>query len=235
MRRFVIFSAARSGTSLVVSTLNQHPDLLCHGEVFHPRPTWHLKGNLAEVDPATLDRSGMAFVDQVFSAAPGRRAVGFKMWRNQAEGIADALLADESVAKIILDRPNLLACYSSTLLARETQVWNVGAGKAVPDEIAEAQVAFEPRGFQKFVEARNEQFAIYRTLSRGLTLDLAYGDVVRDGVAPILDFLGLEPTPLPFGKVRLHAPDILGRFTDESRDEARAAIERLGHPDWASE
>ena len=46
--RFVVLSEARSGTSLLTETLNTHPEITCHGEVFHPNPDWHFRGDMAD-------------------------------------------------------------------------------------------------------------------------------------------------------------------------------------------
>jgi hypothetical protein len=126
MTRFVLLSAARSGTSLVMRTLEKHPDVWVAGEIFHPSPKWHLPPELAieerlrvrELDP-------IEFVEQVFSAGASKQAAGFKMWYDQNPSAADYVMARNDIKKIVLNRINKLATYSSGFAAEQTGIWNV--------------------------------------------------------------------------------------------------------------
>lgn len=237
-RRFVLFGAARSGTTLVVSTLNLHPEIVCHGEIFHETaPQRHLVAGLSEADFSTIDRFSDRYLEMAFSAgeAEGAAAVGFKMWRQQAPERASQLLADESVDKIIMERTNLLALYSSVMLARKTRVWNVAAGEAPPKRMAGARIAFDRDEFDAMAADRTALFDGYRAEARGRVLGITYDGVVARGFSEALAFLGVSDVPLAPAETKLHSSDILERFTPGTRAAALRAIEAHGHPEWARE
>lgn len=234
VQRFVVLSLARSGTSLLTSTLHTHPAILCHGEIFHPSPRWHLYGtleHLSEEEKRAL-QGQPDFLDRVFDQ--DRPLVGFKMWRSQNPAICDGLMADDSVAKIIYERENALAQYASGQLARATGVWNVST---LPKDLREKTPAlpFGPGAFAQFLAKRAETLALYRSLSRGKVLDLTYREVVTQGFDRVLDFLGQPPMALTPQKAKLHGSDILGRYAPEVRQTILAQLEKIGHPEWITE
>lgn len=236
--KFVILSNARSGTSLLVSSLNAHPDVLCHGEIFHRRPRNHLKGGLAELDAdeiARLRATPQELVSRAFSAAPAARAVGFKMWRIQNEEICTQLLDDESIGKIILERKNKLALFSSKFLARHTGVWNLASHRKRTAPVQAEPLRFDAKQLRKFVAQQSALFTFYRSHARGPVLDLTYRDLVTDGFAPPLDFLGVAQQDLTPGKQQLHSSDILSRFAEPDHPEIIRALEKLDHPEWITE
>ncbi|WP_071675558.1 sulfotransferase [Nioella nitratireducens] len=234
--RFVILSAARSGTSLLADTLDSHPQIVCHGEIFHPDPEWHIRGDMAgwsKEDKRALSKDRDNLLDRAFTQ-PGAKAVGFKMWQNQAPDISDRLLADESVRKIIFERRNKLSQFSSTALAVQTGVWNIGLdGNTRPPKVA--PLAFDDAAFHEFLSYQNDVFSHYRATARGPVLDMAFQGLLQDGFGGLQTFLGVKVAPLQAQKRRLHGTDILARFRPEDHDRIRAVLDGLGQADWISE
>lgn len=234
--RFVILSEARSGTSLLTETLDSHPEITCHGEVFHPDPAWHFRGSMAEWSTDALLKlraEKAAFLDRVFDQ-PDVKAVGFKMWRIQAPDECERLLADGLVSKIILERRNKLSQFSSTLLAHQTGVWNLGAD-AGDRHLRPAPLVFNAGAFRNFVAFQEDTFAYYRSEAVGPVLNISFSSLVQDGFDRVQDFLGVQGRPLDPQKRRLHGTDILARFQQADHAAIRAELESLGQPGWATE
>ena len=234
--RFVIFSAARSGTSLLADTLNTHPEVVCHGEIFHPDPEWHIRGNMAgwtKEAKLNLRIDSQELLKNVFHQ-PGTVATGFKMWRNQESNVCDQLLEDIEVRTIIFERCNKLSQYSSDLLARQTGIWNLSK-KDGSQRIRSTPVPFDESKFMSFLDYQRETFSSYRQLARGMVLDISFHNLLRDGFGEILQFLDVPPMFLEAQKRRLHGTDILGRFRQEDHDPIRKVLERIRHPEWEME
>ena len=237
---FVVLSSARSGTSHLGSTLKKTDRVFFHGEIFHKKVFAHVREEYWTARDVSLrDRDPVAFARDVHSFyPPGTTRVGFKMWRGQSPAACDALLRDESVHKIVLERKNRLAAYSSVLKARLTGVWNRAEGQERREAYREALITdFDPETFRAYVARQDHMFRLYKTLARGPMLNLTYDDILRDtAYGACLEFLGLTPPGRrPPGKEKLNPTDILGRFAPEKREDVKAAAELAGHPEWLSE
>jgi len=236
--KFVVFSQARSGTSLLVETLNNHHDIYCHGEIFHDVTEWHIRREyIAEFGLLDRQSSQIEFCYSVLSFTNGRAAVGFKMWLDQAPDAGAVLLRDKNVKKIILTRENRLAQFSSGELARETGVWNLTARKDGKLQRVDnpPTIGFCKPVFRKFVEYQDNFFRTYENAARGEILRLKYVDVARLEFGKIYDFLEVEPvTPEP-AKQKLYSSDILSRFHPSHKDEILGVLAAMGKPEWVVE
>ncbi|WP_147393063.1 sulfotransferase [Paracoccus siganidrum] len=236
MTRFVVLSNARSGTSLLTATLGSHPQVMCHGEIFHRKPATHLKGSFSglttdEVNEIRLDED--AFVQRVFDQG-GFNAVGFKMWRDQSRSCCDKLLKHEGVKKIIYERENKLAQHSSNILAKKTGVWNI------PNETARSRVKrelidFDKRWFVKFKKFQDDLFDYYRSSVVGDVLDVKFSTIASGDFSRVLAFLAVDHVDLEPKKARMHSANILSRYKPEYHDEIMETLEEIGHPEWVSE
>lgn len=236
MKKFVILSDARSGTSLLGATLNTHPEIVCHGEIFHPDPTWHLKGTLQAMSTAEkieLQKNDPDFVALVFDQ-PGFAAVGIKMWHDQNPEWCGKFLEDTSCFKIIYERSNKLAQFSSGQLARMTNVWNLGIGKKNDTRKVE-RLDFNGKHFAAFLAHQNETFRKYRTRARGPVMELRYKDIAAGEFASVLGFLHVKDIVLQPQKRQLYSGDILSRFKEDQHDEIRMFLKDMGREDWVGE
>jgi LPS sulfotransferase NodH len=232
--RFVILSMARSGTSLLSSTLNTHPAILCHGEIFHPEPRWHLLGNLEQLsdDEKRRLQAQPDFVERVY--AQDRPVVGHKMWYDQNPAVCDTLMADETISKIIYERENALAQFASGQLAYQTGIWDKEASDGTKlTNVPSLQ--FIPAQFNQFIAFRTETFQRYHSQSRGPVLNLTYRDIAEGHFDIVLRFLGQAPVPLQPQKKKLYSSDIISRYRPEDHDLIRSHLAAMGHPEWASE
>lgn len=127
--RFVILGAPRTGTNLLCTLLDSHPDVLCHHEVFNPDGIyWALGHRDGTVDRGSIverDVDPLGFLDRMWSNDLNHRFVGFKMTSGQAQEVLRSVVADAGVRKISVRRRNRLKTYLSMKVAEATQQWEV--------------------------------------------------------------------------------------------------------------
>lgn len=127
--RFIILAAPRTGSNLLCTLLNSHPQVLCHHELFNPEGIFYaLDHRDGSLDFGTLeerDRDPFGFLQRVWGNPAGASCVGFKMTRGQNEAVMRHLTGDRGILKIVLYRRNRLKTYVSELIARQTDQWEV--------------------------------------------------------------------------------------------------------------
>jgi LPS sulfotransferase NodH len=200
--RFVILAAPRSGSNLLCTLLNSHPEILCHHELFNPAGIFyaldHRDGSLDFGTIAGRDRDPAAFLDRVWTERLGHACVGFKMTRGQHEDVLGMVLHDPGVRKIILRRSNRLKTYVSAKIAEQTGQWEVYCDADL--------VADKPRIAVDFDEFRrhaadNDRFhaEIERVLDRTGQEPLRVGYerlFHQEEQGRWLQFLGVSPRPV---------------------------------------
>lgn len=119
MSRFVVTSAGRSGSELLVTMLNSHPDIVCRGEIFNA------------VDDAykARIRSGMSHMDMLeatYAMCPWKTR-GFKLLYFHAQDgggeVWRHLESQDDIKVIHLVRDNGLARFISWKISKETGIW----------------------------------------------------------------------------------------------------------------
>lgn len=130
--RFIILSGARTGSHMLATALDSHPDIRCFQEVFN-RQVKRIQygvvgydGSSAE-DKALRARDPVRFLNQrIFSHPTEVRAAGFKFGYGHVfefEGLLDRLIEDAQLRVLHLRRRNLLRMLVSLKLAETTGVW----------------------------------------------------------------------------------------------------------------
>jgi len=130
--RFVIFAAPRTGSNLLCSLLNAHPDILCHHGLFNPGGIHWARDGQGGVSLAERDRDPARFIATVWASGGDARATGFKMNRDENDDGVRALLHDPLVRKILLRRRNRVRTYVSEEIAKLTGVWETYDSPADP-------------------------------------------------------------------------------------------------------
>lgn len=191
--RFVIFAAPRTGSNLLCSLLNAHPDILCHHGLFNPGGVHWARDRRGSGDVAERDRDPVAFLDTLWSSGGDARAVGFKMNRDESVAAANALLRDPGVLKILLKRRNRVRTYVSEEIARRTGVWETY------DERAEAEIPALRVEAGDLIRHSDLNAAYYAALESSLQatrqtwFETDYEALADRGeMARILAFLGVE-------------------------------------------
>lgn len=132
--KFILLASQRTGSTLLKTLLDSHPDILVFGELFvsFDRIDW---ANRKEPrDPAPLldefqSRPYEAVCNHIYAPyARDGRAAGFKLLYHQARGGAQAALwerlrEDREIHVLHLTRRNKLKQLVSREMARETNAW----------------------------------------------------------------------------------------------------------------
>ena len=111
--KFIIISYSRTGSSFLVSLLNDHPNIKCDGEL------------LREVSP-NPDYSKL--LNNIFNVP--NKTQGFKLFyyhpiNVENKQLFETIQEDKSIKIIFLERTNLLRREYSRLKANQTNVWRV--------------------------------------------------------------------------------------------------------------
>jgi len=134
-KRFVVVGIARTGSTLLLSLLNAHRQVLAFGELFRGDGLigWDTPPFQASQDPRLLRLSEEAPLDflerAVFRRWPREvEAVGFKLFYYHARSgpqaaVWDLIRDDPEIEIIHIKRRNILAQYLSLTLAHATNVW----------------------------------------------------------------------------------------------------------------
>ena len=145
MTKFVIFTTPRTGSTLLIKSLDAHPEILCAGELFFFKGTiyhteykysfWRLPfiGNklnyVFNYPKLLLTLTG--FLNNFFAdTKDGKKAKGFKLMHFQTyytPGIFNYLKSND-VKVIVLIRKNVLRNTLSDLRARSTKIYHNEAG-----------------------------------------------------------------------------------------------------------
>jgi len=207
MIRFCIVATARSGTSYLTTALAGDPMVLCHGEVFHPDVRQHIAPEYAAaLDLDLRERNPTAFVDQVYALNGDVHAAGFKIFRGHNDVAMTYILANPEIKKIVLQRENALASFSSLLIAIKTGHWQHRPTRvappsedpvqpeAEPTEPIEAKVTFDPAAFKTYWDWECKTYDYYRgsiAAAKGDYLELDYVTLTEGNFSSVERFLEL--------------------------------------------
>lgn len=235
--RFVLLSSARSGTTAVVAGLDQHPNIYCHREVFHRNSITTVREEYREDhDVAFLREDPVAFVESLYSFTPGPECVGFKMWRDQAPDACSYLLADTLTYKIILERENRLACYSSNQIAKATGVYHATNDQNFDkNQSILPDLRFDREDFERMVHNSDGRFSTYHKAAKGPQFYLKYSDIGPQVFRDLFRFLGQEDHEVDMQYRKLNSSNTLSRFHKDDHQLILETLEALGHPEWATE
>ena len=242
-KRFVIVAWPRTGSTHLARLLNGHSDILCHGEIFQnditalpirwPKPDKKVGVIEDLLHMRSLDPSG--FLEQVWSRNYACECVGFKIFPGHNDDMLRKLVSDISIRKIVLMRRNILAVYSSAMIARLTGERRRDSRKSGPGW--RPAVEFELEQFVQF-SANYRQFyrTIFETLQetrQSLHLQLYEHSNDPDQIDRLLRFIGARPTgPLTSRLRKQNSEDILSRFSNPDNVSKFLQEHDL---DWSSE
>lgn len=216
-RRFVIFNFPRSGSNLLCSMLNQHPDILCHHEVFNPQKIYYAKnfhellgggeqplprldlidGKVGIGSKWERNTSPERFMLKLWQHSYEAKAVGFNLFPTHIPNAATSIIKDDNIQKILLVRRNKVKCYVSRAIARKTGVWDLYGNKLNGPKIS---VTINPKrllawsyGYDRYFEKMRQHLAA----SNQSYLDLIYEEIVGKDSSVVktemLKFIGVSP------------------------------------------
>lgn len=203
MTPFVIVADLRTGSTLLQTSLDQHPDARCYGELFHPDalPDNQLSG----VDRYRM--SGHALLKRFFSEK-GKKVVGFRAMiflpmpsTPQWDDAWRSLAGTSGLHVLYLIRRDRLAQYASVRVAQETRVWHPYEGDPILRPENRPSITISPEEISAWTKERDALFALRRKQLQGLpSLTLDYETLTGEwprAIARVQEFLSLPPLPLP--------------------------------------
>jgi len=151
---FFILSAPRSGSTVLTRTLDQHPEIFCAGELFHPtdkiyHPEWHFhfwgkkkkKGFSRKIFSAANYVNGYIFaagyIKKFYVARKGNKPVrGFKLMIGHIKDFPTVwkYLRQHNLKVIVLVRKNTFREALSSFRARKTGLFHAQKGATTVEE-----------------------------------------------------------------------------------------------------
>ena len=225
---FVIVADLRTGSTLLSTSLNNHPRVRCYGELFHPDT--FPDNQLDEGDRFCL--TGREVVREAF-AANGAAAAGFRAmiflpmpsdppWADSWDALRDR----EDLRVIYLVRRDELAQYASIAIAEQMRIWHPSPDDPVLRPENRPTIAIDPQELRDWSRQRAALLQQRREHLRDKpSLDLTYETLVSEWPAVIRavqDFLGVEPVALQPAKQKQERRPLSEVVTNY--DELRATV-----------
>ncbi len=141
MKRFIVLAHPRSGSTLLVNALQQHPAVRMHNELLTNTEDEATRRRLYTVAGRWLADGGdeAGFLRHVFEQQHGEAAVGFKLMHHHASAPGslawDLLRADAELCVVHLWRDDYLRTLVSEHVASRTGIWNILGEGPLPDEV----------------------------------------------------------------------------------------------------
>ena len=230
---------ARSGSTSMRLSLNQHPEVVCHGELLGARAwgfvsdCYHPTHQVGTPDKATGFRSSSMkeFLKRAFGDGLNCevRAVGFKvlyeqLLRPEAEEARSLIASDDEIKIIHNWRRDLLARFMSDRTYRIRHSAKEKT-KAISIELPVQQMLSD---FDRQVEMREQ---VNRVFANHRRLEVFYEDVVSAKmITGVPEFLGLSK-PVPLTPIHIDlAPkvEVVVANADELRVVAEQGARHLG-------
>lgn len=220
--RFCILATARTGSNWLCSALDQHPDIVCFREVFHPNSIFLAEGASWKLGiEERIWRFGRNIAPRVFlkrlEAVTGNSlSYGFKLFPEHGWSKVEMMCADPELKIILLTRRNRLAQFSSLRIAQANGRW-VEDRKGAPKPGQPQQVEFEADEYQAYASQCDEIDTRIRQLLSGREfLELVYEDL-EEQMVDAFRFVGFEPMEgtTNWGTTRKqNRGDLLDRFSN---------------------
>lgn len=138
LQPFIIFTHARSSSSRLIRTLQQHPEVHCAGEIFNEKALYAQETDVLPTLGTTFANSDMnpdEFLWEFYKAAAAhekKHIIGLKIFADHLpKDVQRQWLHDPRIQKIILSRKNMLQASLSYELADHTKEYAKHPGKTL--------------------------------------------------------------------------------------------------------
>lgn len=215
--RFVIVGLQRSGTTVTVGCLSEHPEIACAQDEIKASPLFTKGLATFSYGNETFDvrKRGLAALFDAISmvgASPSVRANGLKVAVNTPDEAMDLVAAlreyMREVKVILIRRDDLVAQYASLLRAQTTGQWHLFKGDGV-ERTKGVSVHVEKELFEEYLRGCDAVMGHLETLRS--THDVADFHYERDIVpgteyGRLFQFLGARELPVTWLRMRKVAP-----------------------------
>ena len=184
--KFIIITRSRTGSNLLMSLLDSHPNVIAKGELFES-----LKG-----------RTCKDVWNEIYDKKPKHiQYFGFKIFYyhpidSDDKEVWNYIKNDESIKLIHLTRKNMLRTVVSRQIAEKTNRWSNVDNKKI--QITEKMVEIDINYcLNEFKLTKDYENKIRSEFKREFYMELTYEDLVKDKqemMTRIFNFLGIENT-----------------------------------------
>lgn len=238
-RKFVIVGTQRTGTTLIRTSLDSHPDLICSGEVFKGgrRPYKHPDGYWAFCRATPLNRirhylartrNVRDFLSQLL-AREGAQAIGFKLMYSHARRYPEVVqfIGEGGLSVVHVTRRNVLKTLISRDVARVTGVYHRTAESSESTERGQAAISLDPSTLIARLDGVTREEQAWDALlgEHSSLIKVCYEDFVDERVLEtqrLLQFLGLRFVELRSPLQRLSPTDM--RLIIANYDEVASVL-----------
>lgn len=208
MEKFIVLGMPRTGSTLLSTGIDQHPQAKCYGEIFHPvkheRECVHVIRHGQKVIPYNPDQDdAIEFLnDKVFCEQEGLEAAGFKLFGEYARGIGTNNLfrrikLELSEVRIIhIVRENYFDSLVSREIAKKTNSWVVFRDKEDPGRKLESMITIPTEVATNYFQEMEKVDRFFETFfSSGNYLKVKYNDLDNffvDTMQDVYRFLNVD-------------------------------------------
>jgi LPS sulfotransferase NodH len=194
MKRFVILTTQRTGSTFLKNYLNSHPDILCYGELFN-KPKYCVK-----VQPEQFYKRNYFNFFAKYKAAPylnnilnGNKAVGFKLMYNQANelSLTPKKISEMGIQIIHLTRQNYLKIFISRQMKMLT---GVAHSKKITNEFF--KIKLNCKQMLKSIKQIHNDVEFYNKQINNRSFKITYEQLFNDTYGEskkILDYIEIAP------------------------------------------
>ncbi len=214
-KQFCIISQPRSGSNHLISLLNTHPAIVCHGELFHREVIYSKLLRWPELSTAGKFVALLArniapcrflndHMSQSRDAWPRANVIGFKHFPFASRRILRYISRSQTYEVMYLKRNNTVLQYASDRAARKTNIW---LSKAPRRPYGKAErVHFSMRDFSRYVVRLDHYDKVVRSALRDKSfLEISYEDM--DPLLPVIqERLGVKALKLR-SRMQKQGPD----------------------------
>jgi LPS sulfotransferase NodH len=241
--RFCLVTTARSGSTFLCELLDSVPGVICQGELFHKRSIHQARRHRLDLQTSLeeRDRDPVGFLHQLEATAferwPEIVTSGFKLFPTHNATVLRHVVAEADYQIVFLRRTNLLAQFSSNLLAKQAGRW---ARRDPHPRFEEGVIRFDADEFQAFVAGQNRAFDdVTRHLEwrNAESVTITFDEIKSEGaIRRVLRHLGVDYdgdlSVLMEGVsvVRENQPNIIDRFSNPT--DVAVAMRALGREEW---
>ena len=205
MTPFLVVGMPRTGSTLLTTALEQHPDVLMLSELFHwvtsertGRHAFVWKGRRTAYDGK---EDALAFLRRTVWSDHGKAAAGFKLFAEHlecpgTERLFERIRDEVQGLRVVHVVRNPLDCWASRAAATATREWEATA----PSERNNLRLRANPRLVRRFLrDYERANTAMAQLFAGAGYLRVEYDDLATrfdETVAGVVAFLGLRPCEL---------------------------------------
>lgn len=172
-KKVIVIGRARTGSNLLLSYMNSHPELHMEGEIFAFQKR----------------KSAQSIIDSVYKLQPDRvKAAGFKIFYhhpmdNKESNVWELLKSDPSIHVIQLRRENMLRMHISRKIAMQSDVWTAASKKQV-DMVKNKRVSFTKAELEEgFNKTKRWESDARQDFSNHPFIEISYERMISDPVS----------------------------------------------------